>query len=417
MKRWFTVAIFSLVLAASTGALLRFGMVLGMPAWANNFGAIRHAHSHLMYFGWATLGFMALIWYYLPELTSRSLPKGVGAQMAASALLALLSFPAFWSNGYGLTQIGMAELPLGAMVAGLNGILWLIFAFLYFRATWALSQRPLPIQIWDWAIFLLLISFGGALGLVGFVVMDGESVALQQIFLHLFLDIFAVGWFNLALLGVLWAWLGKYAQLPRWLPSQSLALCITPTFLLGVSPILLADALFWVAATANLGAAALLAWHLGALWRQRVHLPPPVQFGLIIFAVHIISAIFIMWPGFWRWSASTQLRIFFLHNFLLGWISSALLGIVAALCIGWTHRMQSIVSVIWSSSVSVMLLALLWVGFIQLIPMNAVTLFWIAAWSSVTLALVSLWVGSNLLIRAGSVYHVEKDGSQPGSLL
>ncbi|MEZ4710446.1 MAG: hypothetical protein R3A44_24805 [Caldilineaceae bacterium] len=70
-----TISLLSLALAAGTGVLLRFGLVMGMPAWASNYGAIRHAHSHLMYFGWVTLGLMALIWRGLPGLTGRPLPK------------------------------------------------------------------------------------------------------------------------------------------------------------------------------------------------------------------------------------------------------------------------------------------------------------------------------------------------------
>lgn len=415
MKRWLAIALFSLGLAASTGILLRFSMVMGMPAWSSSFGAVRHAHSHLMYFGWVTLAIMALIWHYLPTLTGRPLPKGVGAQMALSAGLALLSFPAFWPNGYGLTQIGPAELPLGSMVSGLNGILWLVFAFLYFRTTWRLPKRPLPVQLWDWSIVLLLIAFGGALGLVGLVIMGSSSIALQQVFLHLFLDLFAVGWFDLALLGLLWAWLGEQASLPRWLPTQSLAFLLIPTFLLGVSPLLVTHTLFWVAAVANLGAAVLLAWHLRALWQRWEHLPRLVQFGLFILAIHVIGAPFVVWPGFWRWSAGTQLRIFFLHNFLLGWVSSALLGVVLALCVQRVRRIERAMNVIWMGGVAVMLLALLGVGFIQFLPVHAATLLWVAAWSSIAPGLVALWALGQLLVQPGILTQLKRNRWRLGS--
>lgn len=399
MNRYLIVAFFAFTVAACTGILLRFGLLMGMPAWASNFGAIRHAHSHLMYFGWATLGLMTLIWHYLPQQTERSLPKHVGLQMAASALLSLLSFPAFWSNGYGLTQVGSAELPLGAMVSGLNGILWLVFAGFYFRATWGLQERPLPIQLWDWAILLLLIAFGGALGLVGLVVTDSTSIALQQIFLHLFLDLFAVGWFNLALLGVLWAWLANHTPLPRWLPSRSLATLLVPTFFLGVSPILVVDALFWLAALANLGAALLLAWHLRGLWQRRKHLPSVVQFGLVIFGVHITSALFVIWPGFWQWSAGTQLRIFFLHNFLLGWVSSGLIGMVMVAGIKLIRGTERTMTTLWVGGISFMLLALFGVGFVQFVSISAADFLWIAAWSSIGPALIGFWMLAHLFVK------------------
>ena len=384
-------ALFSLTLAASTGILLRFGLVMGMPAWATNYTAIRHAHSHLMYFGWVTTGLMALIWHYLPKQTGHPLPKGVRAQMGITVTLALLSYPAFWSNGYGLTEIGTAKLPLGSIAAGLNGIPWLLFAYLYFRATWRLPQRPLPVQLWDWAIILLLTAFGGALGLVGLVIVDGMSSPLQQVFLHLFLDLFAVGWFGLALLGLLWAYLGERATPEHWLPTQSLALLIVPTFLLGVSPIIIPAPLFWVAAAANLGAALLLGWHLWALWIQWRSFPLMVRFGLLILTIHLVSALFIVWPGFWRWSAGTQLRIFFLHNFLLGWISSGLLGLLMSISRKLTRATERAMMVLWASGVGLMLVALLGVGFNQFVPIRAADLLWVAAWSSIAPALVALW--------------------------
>ena len=58
---YLVVAFFALALAASTGVIIRFGLVYGFPTWASNYTAMRHAHSHLMYFGWGTLGIMALI--------------------------------------------------------------------------------------------------------------------------------------------------------------------------------------------------------------------------------------------------------------------------------------------------------------------------------------------------------------------
>ncbi|MCB0132966.1 MAG: hypothetical protein KDD78_19025 [Caldilineaceae bacterium] len=397
-KRYLTIALLSLALAASAGILLRFGLIMGMPAWAADYSAVRHAHSHLMYFGWVTLALMALIWRYLPMLTGRVLPRGVNLQMGASALTALLSFPAFWSNGYGTTEIGNMDLPLGSMVSGLNGILWIFFAFLYLQATWGLSQRSLPIQLWDSAILLLLVAFTGALGLVGMVMTGRGSLSLQQLFLHLFLDLFAVGWFGLALLGLLWAQIRERAPAPPWLPTLSLALCIAPTSLLGISPILVPERLFWIAAVANLIAAVMLAWHGAVLWQQRTHLPLMAQFGLAMLAIHAVGAIFVIWPGFWLWSAGTQLRVFYLHNFLLGWVSSALLGVIVALCWQPRRAVERTITIVWAGGIAVMLLALLGIGFIQYAPVRVVTLLRVAAWSSIVPTLVALWVLGVLLL-------------------
>jgi hypothetical protein len=387
MQNFMHLAVGAFLVAALTGVLLRFGLYLGMPAWAQNFTAVRHAHSHLMYFGWATLAIMAMIWHQLPRWTQTPLPRAVGWQMAVTALAALLSFPAFWRNGYGLTQIGPAALPLGSIVAGWNGIMWILFALCYRRATAHLTQRPLPVQLWDWAILLLLLAWVGAFGLVPLVILESTSLFLQQMLLHLFLDLFAVGWFTLALLGLLWSWIGQQQPLPRWLPTRSLALCLAPTFFLGVSPLLVPTPLFWISALANLGAAVGLAWHLGALWQRRSSLPVLVRFGLVALGLHLLIALPLLWPGLWQWSAGTPLRIFYLHNLLLGWISSGLLGLGLALWFPLAQPWRWAIHGSWIGGVTLLLLALL--GLVLGTQVAAIPgRFWLqlAAWSSVLVA-------------------------------
>ncbi len=396
VRLYLSVALFALLVAASTGALLRFGLGWGMPAWVVNYPAVRHAHSHLMYFGWATLALMALIWRFLSHYTGRVLPRSVHWQMGLSAVLALLSFPAFWANGYGLTQIGPITLPLGSMAAGLNGLTWILFAWLYWRESRQLAvSRPLPVQLWDWAILLLLLAFAGALGLVGMVATGALQPFLQQTFLHLFLDLFGVGWFTLALLGLVWAWLGQRTEIPRRLPVFSLALTIAPTFFLGVAPGLVPLPLFWLAALSNGAAALLLFWHLGALWSRRTHLPWLVRFGAAMLGVHGLMPLVVLWPGVWTWAAGTQLRIYFLHNLLLGWMSSVLLALaVDQLGLG-KQALVRWAGWVWIVGVGLMLLALLGLGMLQFVPVSALTLLRIAAWSS--LAPVSVAAGVWLL--------------------
>ena len=382
VRTYLSVALFALLVAASTGSLLRFGLGWGMPAWAANYTAIRHAHSHLMYFGWATLALMALIWHFLSLHTGRALPRSVHWQMGMTAVLSLLSFPAFWANGYGLTQIGSASLPLGAIISSLNGLAWYLFAWLYWRESRHLSRRPLPVQLWDWAILLLLLSSGGALGLMGMVVSGGQSLFLQQTFLHLFLDLFAVGWFTLALLGLLWAWLGERIELPRRLPVLLLALAIAPTFFLGMSPALVSPPLFWVAAVANGLAGLLLFWHVAALLRHWAHLPWLMRFAVGMLAVHGLMALVVLWPGVWEWSSRTQLRVYFLHNLLLGWMSSALLALILdRLGLGQIQWVRWL-GWAWIGGVGGMLLLLLWLGLLQFVPVSALLLLRAATWSS-----------------------------------
>jgi hypothetical protein len=395
LKPFLFLALFALALAATTGVLLRFGMIYGMPAWAQNFAAVRHAHSHLMYFGWVTLALMVLIWRDVPTYTHKPLSRAVPWQLAATTLAALLSYPAFWQNGYGLTQIGSANLPLGAMVSSINGFTWFWFVFLYLRATHRLGVRPLPLQLWDWAIMLLLLASLGAAGLVAMVVGDVDNLFLQQLFLHQFLDLFAVGWFNLALLGAIWSHAAAGTARSHWLPTMSLALLLTPTFVLGISPALLPAHLFWMAAAANVGAALLLFVHI---WRYLRSGTPDMRRlpGLHIVAfgalgVILAIAFLLLVPGVWSTNASGPMRIFYLHDLLLGWVSTLLLILIDArfALVPW-QRLRLLSYGLWEIGVVVMLAALLGLGLTALVPFSALLLLQIAAWASVAPAIAAL---------------------------
>jgi hypothetical protein len=386
-------AVSMLALAAWTGVLLRFGFTQGMPAWALNFGAVRHAHSHLMYFGWVTPGLMALIWFFLPRYTGRPLPKGVGWQMGITAFAAFLSFPAFWINGYSPTQIGSASLPLGSMAATFNGLSWLIFVWLYVRATQNMGERPLPVRLWDWAIILMVLSSIGAVGLPATIFMGVDNPMLQQLFLHLFLDLFSVGWFTMGLLGALWATLGEDAPLPDGMPVASLAILLTPTFILGMLPSLVTPAMFWVAILANLGAVLLLSRHLWTFFQRRSELPVLVRFGLLFGVVYVAGGILLLWPGLWQWAGGGPLRIFFLHNLLLGWVSSVLLGLILARFGRQAPGLQHPIDALWMGGVSLLVVTLLALGFLAYAPGDAVFWFKTSAWVSVgpaTAALLAL---------------------------
>ncbi len=385
-RRFEVIALFALALAAWTGVLLRFGMITGMPTWAANYGAVRHAHSHLMYFGWVTLALMALIWQYLPALTGRPLPRTVTWQLAATAFAALLSFPAFWANGYGLTQVGPARLPLGSMVSTLNGLTWFWFIALYVRATRHLPDRPLPVRLWDGSLALLLLASGGAVGLVGMVITRADHPFWQQVFLHQFLDLFAVGWFTLALLGVMWARLDATGA--GWLPTYLLALLLAPTFFLGVSPAVLTPGLLWLAILANMAAAGLLAVHLVRLWpRERSVLG---RFSLAALALIVAVAVLLLIPGVWANSASGALRIFYLHLLLLAWVSTQLLATLFDL--GWPagQWLRRAIAVLWLAGVATMIMALLGIGAPGILPVTTLTWLYVAAWASVPVAVAAL---------------------------
>ncbi|MCB0128890.1 MAG: hypothetical protein KDE58_41780, partial [Caldilineaceae bacterium] len=105
--------------------------------------------------------------------------------------------------------------------------------------------------------------------------------------------------------------------------------------------------------------------------------------------LHIGTALVILWPGVWRWSAGTQLRIFFLHNFLLGWISSALLGVLFTFLGEQGQRWDQGIRLLWFAGIGFMIAALLGIGLIQFLPVSAALLFRVAAWSSIFVVLAA----------------------------
>jgi hypothetical protein len=201
-----------------------------------------------------------------------------------------------------------------------------------------------------------------------------------------------VGWFTLAVLGVLWAQAERHAPLPRWLPSMSLALLLAPTFVLGVSPALLPPHLFWLAAAANAGAACLLAVHLVLYGRRlaaaaagsasRLQWP-----GLASLAVVIVVAFALLLPGVWEANAAGPMRIFYLHDLLLGFASTMLLALIGAQIAGraaWRWAAP-----LWAAGVGIMLLALLLFGLAGNLPLAPLSLLQTAAWASAPAALAA----------------------------
>src|SRR5690606_1433652 len=92
------LALASFTLAALTGAFMRFGLYLGFPAGLR-FGDVRHAHSHLMFFAWATPALMLCAHHALKD-AGRRMPGGVKTAIAA-ALAGLLAYVPFLLSGYG----------------------------------------------------------------------------------------------------------------------------------------------------------------------------------------------------------------------------------------------------------------------------------------------------------------------------
>ena len=170
---------------------------------------------------------------------------------------------------------------------------------------------------------------------------------------------------------------------------MALALALVPTFVLGMPAMLVPAPLARLALMANTIAALLLAWHPVRLWPHREQRTWFGRYGLLMFGLYIVGALVLSWPGVWRWAAGTQLRVYYLHVFLLGWISSMAIDLLLQRTEWRARRALRGLAVVWIAGVSAMVLCLLGIGLIAWSPLNMVQLLHGAAWSSILPAAVA----------------------------
>ena len=203
--RWtWLLALSVFILAATTGALMRFGLLKGFP-WGLQYTNVRHAHSHLMYFGWVTPALMGLMVTWLPALTGRPLSALSQSRFRRIIRLVLLlavgAYGAFLLYGYRPAQFGSLRLPLSTILASLNMISWYVFTAVYWQATKG-AARISPLRLWDAALSFMALASLGAWGVAVTAVLRIQDPVVSALLTHLFLDLFASGWFILGVLGL-----------------------------------------------------------------------------------------------------------------------------------------------------------------------------------------------------------------------
>jgi hypothetical protein len=331
--RWGWVgALLLFVLAGLTGSLYRFGMLHGLPADLQLVN-VRHAHSHLMYYGWVTPALMTLIAAHL----LRSLPdiqlqkrwqRRFGLVIGLTLGLALLAYIPFLLYGYGLVTVGTAQLPPAVIGSFFNLIGWYAFAFLYWRLTRGRPRSP-AWRLWDLALgFLLLASLGGW-GLALGRPLQITSPALLSGLTHFFLDLFSYGWFALALLGLMVASVPQMVshRLVSW--AEGLLLMGLPViFLLSMPQGLVPPAVRIVAGVGGVMVAVGLWLYLWLLWPR---LDTAWRVPLLFMGLTGVALVSVSLPGVADWAATMALRVSYLHWLLLGFVSLGLLAATADL--------------------------------------------------------------------------------------
>jgi hypothetical protein len=327
--RWaFYAALAVFALAGLTGAWMRFGLIYGFP-WGLQYANIRHAHSHLMYFSWATPALMALIAGRLPDVSGRPAAPRFRGPILVALFGGLLAYMPFLLYGYRPASIGGLNLPLSVMAAGVNIIGWYWFVWVY-RAETRGVPRNEPLQLWDAALIFLIFATLGGWGLPIVTILDVQDPFWSLALTHIFLDIFAFGWFILALLGIAYS-ANPAAGGSKW-AARGLTLAVSGlpvVFILGMPQHVVPPALYWLGALGGLLLAAGLLAHVAVLWPLAGRRWQLALFFLALVAVTMIGT---LWPEVARWATIAGLRIPYLHWLLLGFVT---LGLVTAAAELW----------------------------------------------------------------------------------
>lgn len=327
--RWaFYAALAVFILAGLTGAWMRFGLIYGFP-WGLQFANVRHAHSHLMYFSWATPAIMALIAARLPDVSGRATSPRFRGPLLVALLGGLLAYLPFLFYGYRPVPVGGLNLPLSVMAAAVNIAGWYWFILVY-RANTRGAARNEPLQLWDAALAFLVFASLGGWGLPVVTLLDVQDPFWSLALTHIFLDTFAFGWFILGVLGIAYSAYPAAAGSAWARHGLTLAVAGLPVvFILGMPQHVVPPALYWLGALGGLLLAAGLLIHTAVLWPLTVR-----RWRLALFFLGLVAATLLLtlWPAISRWATIAGLRVPYLHWLLLGFVT---LGLVTAAAELW----------------------------------------------------------------------------------
>src|SRR5690625_648176 len=380
--RIWRAALLTFLLAAGTGMFLRFGLLHGFPGGLQ-FGDVRHAHSHLMFFGWATPVLMLL----LLKLTGRNRGRAVPLLLGAVLLTSLSTYVPFLLSGYRFTVIGSRALPLSMIASALCGLTWYAFLFMWLRRNRQADRQPADV-FFSAALVLLLLSSLAAASLAFAGILHWGTAAINSLAMF-FLELFAEGWFGLAVIGVAYrlhpaARVGRGARTGLLLLSSGLVMrCLAdallangignPVFFVHSGNFLAGSGMFLALAPL----AAVLLRQRPGLWHVTIALLGLKGTFDLLFTVPYVSAL----------SDAAGLRVLYLHAFLLGAVS---IGLIAAARRVWGRRAFRL-PWLFTAAVLVMTGALL--------PVSGA---WPAAWAGRWTLQLAAWTSGLPIITAAA---------------
>lgn len=308
------------LLAALTGVLYRGGLAFG-ETFGFSLINIRHAHSHLMYFGWATPVLMAIIAVLRTPAERR---RGIAASLWMVFAGAAVSYPLFLLFGYQLVQVGSAEMPIAVIGSSINMIAWYVFVFLYIRGTRGLERDRAGV-LFDLSLLFLVLASLGAWALALLQPLGIQSEVWTSALTHIFLDLFSEGWFVLGTLGALYALLpaGEDAR-AHW--SFGLLCAGVPlTFALGMPAVHVTEGLAAMARIGGLLVGAGLLINVAILGRRVIRENRIVLVPLAFLALKSVGQIAEALTLNLSITALPGMRLLYLHLMLLGFVSAGVI--------------------------------------------------------------------------------------------
>lgn len=150
-------------------------------------GNVRHAHSHLMFFGWGLLPLLHLV--FRSDL-KRNLNHFI---IITIPVLSLSSYLAFLYSGYKPVSVGGARIPLSIILSSLTMVFWYFPFAIYIKEARKMEHGLLGSRGFLPFTFLVL-STGGAWGLAILKASGMESELFKELLKQTFLTLFVFGW-------------------------------------------------------------------------------------------------------------------------------------------------------------------------------------------------------------------------------
>lgn len=376
-------------LAVFTGTLFRWSFIGNIPEMLEQ-GNIRHAHSHLMFFGWVTLlPFLLLVYDIHYSSQASASTKVIYTLLGWLFWLSLATWPAFLLYGYEPMHIGASSLPVSVMLSGIIMLLWYGFVIYYWYCA-SSAKSPLRNVYTDAAIILLLASSLGAWGVAAIQFLAPHSPLLAKASTHFFLTVFAEGWCMLFGLSIINALISgheerhyKYTK-TEYAGASLIALGSLFLFPYAMGQDFMTPAWIWIVRLATLaslgGYVMLLATWRSSLLTLDLMERLPLLF-LLFKIIMLLAALFI--PAE-LWLGRHQVNIFYLHNSLLGFVTLVMVAYLR-------RKLRKIIPEVWPYILFYITVLLVW---LSLIPMMPGFPFWaLGTWIYTVAAYVSLWPG------------------------